>query len=246
MDLLADYFGFRRGAPNNGLKPARSALYPFYHKGGKIPRGLTYHLKAPQVYWLAYMAADPAFGEWMRSPAAMVSPREWFDGIPFPEHLTPNVFANDFLPPSARGRRSEVYGCRAYEVWLLDIKEGLHELAAYAHGWTLKPHEKDLAIRAAQELYLRPQFTAYALVDTSALPMPFSDRPYLERASYKHRLDYDPLSLTTRTFKRAVPDFANTPEKLLDICPPRTEVAGSSRYPTAFSHEDLDALRRGD
>lgn len=241
-DLLADYFGFRRGAPNNGIQPSRVSAYLYYHKGGSLPKGLNLHLKKTQFYWLAYMQADQAFGEWLRSPAAMVAPRGWFDGIPFPDHLTPYDFAADFLPQNYRGRYV-AFGTRDYELWMLDIKEGLHELAAYCHGWPLKPQEKDLAIRAAHELYLRPQFAAYALVDTSALPMPFNDRPYIDRANYKYRLDFDPLSLSNVLVQRALPDFANTVERLLDICPPRTEVAGSSKRPNIFH---LDARRGGD
>ena len=238
MELLADYFTYRRGCPNNGLRPSRNSTYLYILSGGTAVRGLTWHLQNTRLYWDAFIQADGALRAWLESPQAFQAPARWFDDIPFPAHLTPHDFACDVLPPYVYGGRYRKYASKPYNNWLLGITEGLHELAAYAHGWPITRPEQDLARRAAHQLMTKLPFVVYALADTSALPMPHRpDTSYIQRVANKERLDKNPLSLSDARAARNLPEWCQTPKQLIDLCPPRTRVAGSTKYPYCFAPE---------
>ena len=238
MELLADYLTYRRGCPNNGLRPSRNSTYLYILSGGTAVRGLTWHLQNTRPYWDAFINADGGLRAWLESPQAFQAPATWFDDAPFPDHLTPHDFACDVLPPYIHGGGYKKYATPLYNNWLLGITEGLHELAAYAHGWPITPPERDLARRAAHALMTKAPFVAYALADTSVLPMAHCpDKSYIHRVASKERLDKNPLSMSTILAARNLPEWCQTPKQLMDLCPPRTRVAGSTKYPYCFAPE---------
>lgn len=245
MDLFADYLAFRRGHPVNGIKPSRSTAYPFYLCGGSLPTGLAYHAKAAIPYWDAYISADQAFATWMRSPKAFVAPEAWTFDVPFPHFLTPYVFARDFLPPRWPRNGPSKWGSSRHRGQLFGIEVGLHELSAFAHGWPLTPPEKALAVQAAYDLTLTIPYTLYAVSDGSYLPPRLDDtQDYLQRAEVAYRVGHNPLTLSNHQPSRYLPQWliegGNTRERLIDLLPPRTEVAGSHKTPHALDKPRLD------
>lgn len=232
MDLFADYLGYRRGAPNNGHRISRSALQ--LHA---MVTGVPYLRKASLAtlpYWHAYINFDPLLDAYLKSPKAFRAPEAWPEGFGFPAHLTPSDFARDFTPKH-RGKDAFKYGTRRYENWCFRT-QGLHELMAYAISWPLTVHEIERARLASFELMRVPSVLAYALVDISNLPLRFGGAGYLQRVQRWHKATTDPLALGTGGMLAALPKWCATPEQMMDICPPRHKVLGSSS--TSFLIED--------
>ncbi len=232
--LFADYLAFKRGAPNNGLRPARGLTVPYVWAGGEYWAGpsrrlniyTSYHVAKTIPYWEAYVRFDPFLKAWLESPQAFRPPKEWPPDFPFPEHVSPRNVAEDFLPTPTKAGYPK-YNSRSYQTWCFEI-EGLHELSAYAHGWPISPQETLSAKAAAEALMRCEPFIVYALVVADFLPMRFSDASYFLRADRKDRLHNDPLSLSVRSTKIALPTWCDTAAALFRHCPPRTSVVGSS------------------
>lgn len=226
MHLFADYLSFKHGAPNNGI-PISRGMHQLRAMVTGVPYSTHGSLRTLQ-YWTAFVDQDPLLKAYIKSPQAFTAPVNWPDGFGFPDHLSPHDFASDFTPKH-RNKDAFKYGSTRYENWCFKV-EGLHELMAYAMSWPITPLERDIARQASHDIMQVPSVVAYAQVDISVLPTPFSTGSYLYRQARWHKACTDPLALGTGGMTRALPKWCRTPAQLLATCPHRTEVLGSGSY----------------
>lgn len=231
--LFADYLTHRRPVPNNGLKPSRSILFPHYWAGGIMQHAMvTSPYQLPIAckalpFWKAYVEADELLREYILSDIAFTPPNRWPTDFPFEAWITPRRVAEDFLP-QIDTRSNKAYGSKAYQNDLFYI-EGLHELVAYCHSWPVTADEINLAREAAWKLLDVPSYLAYAYIDISAVPMRTdSNLSYIDRSRNYHVLCTDPLAINVTRYKATMPEWAQNPKQILDLCPPRKQCAPSS------------------
>lgn len=178
-------------------------------------------------FWKAYVEADELLREYILSDIAFTPPNRWPTDFPFEAWITPRRVAEDFLP-QIDTRSNKAYGSKAYQNDLFYI-EGLHELVAYCHSWPVTADEINLAREAAWKLLDVPSYLAYAYIDISAVPMRTdSNLSYIDRSRNYHVLCTDPLAINVTRYKATMPEWAQNPKQILDLCPPRKQCAPSS------------------